>query len=287
MPAPQVPVHALGLFRALLVVALSSLSAFAVDLTQVERRITVEPVYDTSAQQYCMLVFGPEARHRVWLVFDGDSLYVDRNGNGNLTEPDECLKAPDFTPTRHPFREKQRSIVVGNIAVGDQVHTAFTVSQIQYRREPDASNFAITDDRGDLASIWRQVPNGLVYKLSIELDAICYGRFKDLEGKRILHSTKPFPEPLAFAERADNAPIVHFGGPLVLRDASRGVLYRRPESTKMFVGLGTAGLGPGTFVNAGHELVPQGLQPAVTVEFPPRSQGEPPIAMTFVLEERC
>src|SRR5262249_17986366 len=41
---------------------------------------------------YCLLVFGLEAKTRVWLVLDGDTLYVDRNGNGDLTEEGKPVK---------------------------------------------------------------------------------------------------------------------------------------------------------------------------------------------------
>jgi hypothetical protein len=51
--------------------------SFAVDLTKVDRTIVKEPSYK-SKPKYCLLVFGPEAKTRVWLVQDGDTLYVDR-----------------------------------------------------------------------------------------------------------------------------------------------------------------------------------------------------------------
>ena len=35
---------------------------------------------------YCLLAFGPKADFRVWLILDGEKLYVDRNGNGDLTD---------------------------------------------------------------------------------------------------------------------------------------------------------------------------------------------------------
>jgi WD40 repeat protein len=38
-------------------------------------------------------VFGPEAKTRIWLVLDGKTLYVDRNGNGDLTEDGEKVAA--------------------------------------------------------------------------------------------------------------------------------------------------------------------------------------------------
>ena len=51
-----------------------------------DRRLTKEPVYRT----YYLLAFGPEAKTSVWLsVFDGTTLYVDRNADGDLTQPGE------------------------------------------------------------------------------------------------------------------------------------------------------------------------------------------------------
>jgi hypothetical protein len=42
--------------------------------------------------KYCLLVFGPQAKARVWLVLDGRDLYLDRNGNADLTEPGERIQ---------------------------------------------------------------------------------------------------------------------------------------------------------------------------------------------------
>jgi hypothetical protein len=63
----------------------------AIDLTKIERTIAKEPAY-RNQPKYCLLVFGPEAKFRVWLVLDGDVLYVDRNGNGDLTEAGERME---------------------------------------------------------------------------------------------------------------------------------------------------------------------------------------------------
>src|SRR5262245_26057979 len=61
----------------------------APDLTRIDRRIAKEPAYRSKEPRYCLPVFGPEAKTRVWLVFDGDTLYADVNGNGDLTEAGE------------------------------------------------------------------------------------------------------------------------------------------------------------------------------------------------------
>src|SRR5262245_14914174 len=69
--------------------------AAAVDLTRIDRSLRKEPAYQSKTPQYCLLVFGPQAKVRVWLVLDGDALYLDRNGNGDLTDPGERLPARD------------------------------------------------------------------------------------------------------------------------------------------------------------------------------------------------
>jgi hypothetical protein len=67
----------------------------AADLTKIDRAIAKQPVYQSQSPKYCLLVFGPEAKTRVWLVLDGDVLYVDRNGNGDLTEKGERIVGED------------------------------------------------------------------------------------------------------------------------------------------------------------------------------------------------
>ena len=57
------------------------------DLTLIPRTIKREPTYESKSPKYCLAVFGKEAAHRVWLVHDGDRLFVDRDGDGELIEP--------------------------------------------------------------------------------------------------------------------------------------------------------------------------------------------------------
>lgn len=59
----------------------------------IDRTIHKEPKY-RGKPQYFLLTFGPEAKKRIWVVLDGDDCYVDRNGNGDLTEAGERAKLP-------------------------------------------------------------------------------------------------------------------------------------------------------------------------------------------------
>src|SRR5579872_2863783 len=62
-----------------------------VDLSKIDRRIAREPNY-AHEPHYALVVFGPRAAHRSWLVMDGDDvLYFDRNGNGDLTDPEDRI----------------------------------------------------------------------------------------------------------------------------------------------------------------------------------------------------
>lgn len=54
------------------------------DLSKIDRTIAKEPAYQ-GKPKYCLVVYGPEAKTRVWLVVDGDTLYADCKGDGDLT----------------------------------------------------------------------------------------------------------------------------------------------------------------------------------------------------------
>lgn len=59
-------------------------------LEKIERQIKQEPDY-SKKPWYCLLVFGEKARTHIWLVLDDKTMYVDRNANGDLTEPGEMV----------------------------------------------------------------------------------------------------------------------------------------------------------------------------------------------------
>ena len=88
----MVSTNLLRFLPALAALGLSTATVVAADSIQVERRIAKEPAYQSRSPKYCLLVFGAEAKTRVWLVLDGDTLYVDRNANGDLTEANERIK---------------------------------------------------------------------------------------------------------------------------------------------------------------------------------------------------
>jgi hypothetical protein len=78
---------------ALLIAGGTALSALGADLSRIDRTIAKEPRYQ-HRPKYCLLILGPKATKRIWLVVDGNTLYVDRNGNGDLTEKGQSAVWP-------------------------------------------------------------------------------------------------------------------------------------------------------------------------------------------------
>ena len=155
--------------------AVSSAPATAIDLTKIDRTITKEPAYKAKPK-YCLLVFGPEAKFRVWLVIDGDTLYVDRNGNGDLTEPGDkvvwkvvgktmdlgSINGPDGMPGSKLLLRKFPASV--SLIVSDQA------KQRYYVGDPDSDPLVFGDRPADAPVV--HVGGPLTFDLS-HYDRLC------------------------------------------------------------------------------------------------------------------
>ena len=71
-------------------------------LSTIDRTIKKEPQY-VKQPKYALVAFGPKAEFKVWVVIDGDVIYIDRDGNGDLTEKGERqeIKDPKKDVVRH------------------------------------------------------------------------------------------------------------------------------------------------------------------------------------------
>jgi len=273
---------------ALLASVFGNAAAQTADLARVDRSIRREPTY-RSTPRYCLLVFGPKAEHRVWLVLDGDSLYVDRNGNGDLTEAGERVAVPKWEPAKeHPAHSHERRTRAGALHLGGLTHTDLVVVQTQYRRKIDP---AVKDARGwqsHVDDIWRQTGDGITVMVYLDLDPRCYQLFKTEKNRKLRHcsSAEWKGQYLTFARSPGEAPVLHFGGPLTFR-VSQAELRRGNTPNKLIANLGTVGLGRGAFVEMNYDLVPDGSDPLIEVEFPARQRGGPPLVRKFALDDRC
>src|SRR5271155_5303827 len=117
------------------------------------------------------------------MVKDGETLYVDRNANGDLTEPGES-----FTPTERrefntiddgkPAAYRQLKYMVGDLAPSDRAtkHTGLELTQYQIGDKP----------------------------AEVVLSLLVNGETKQYAGWTSL-----------FCESRELAAIVHFGGPMI------------------------------------------------------------------------
>jgi hypothetical protein len=182
-------------------VGVAGLDARAADLTAIKRVIGKEPVYQ-GRPRYCLLVFGPEAKTRIWMVRDDRNLYMDRDSTGDLAaagakvagDPNRYMNIPDIGAPGH---RKNLSL------------------------HPAGDQFRLT--------------------LSVKGDERQYVGIGLME--------KP-----TWGDKAENAPIIHFDGPMSLAqygppvNVPRVVDHRRRAASLRLL-VGTPGLGKGTFAS--------------------------------------
>jgi hypothetical protein len=143
------------------------------DLIKIDRTILKEPSYRTKSPKYCLLVFGLKAKTRVWLVLDGDLLYVDRDGDGDLTGAGERVEVPEFKPGDGPFHDGERQVDLGSVKDGELTHPGLTFSQTRYRKtigKLDANRKRKAAEwQAYLDRIRRQAPDGVADMVTVKL----------------------------------------------------------------------------------------------------------------------
>ena len=225
----------------------------AADLTKLDRKIAKEPVYKNKPL-YCLVTFGPELRPCIWLVLDGDILYVDRNGNGDLTEAGKRLELKDHNWAQFPEAE---------IEAADHVKRKLSLFIYDWQ----AGQAAGPDENGPELTIWDQGNR-------------TYGAWGDHESAVI------------WGQRPETAPILHVGGPLQMgfEVRAKAAFTRKTEDTfELNVGVGTKGIGKGSFVHLKYwnGAIPDQLQPKARLEFSNKTPGGPPVRLEVTLQHRC
>jgi hypothetical protein len=238
----------LGVTAALLVMMIAGQPAAGVDLSKIERRIVRESVYETGKPKYCLLVFGPQAKTRVWLVLDGKALYVDRTGKGDLTGPGKRLKN-DFPRNTKVAR----------------YHTGPIIAADGKTRFPEVVVLVLEKGRAN-----RRV------RIDVSLPVGVRTNWAD---RQRIGEERDFQ----FADRPGDAPILHFAGPLKLAlEDPKQVFLRGDKPSLLPVVVGTPGLGRGTFAAVVFESnAPAGV---AQIAFPNRKAGGKPIVTEVALK---
>jgi len=199
-------------------------------LEKINRRIVAEPEYE-STPRYVLLAFGEDARSLLWLVEDGRALYVDRNGNGDLT---------DDGPPVEPSDERQLG------TIGRRYE--FVVGDLEF---PDGTRHSelLLKRWGDDHS-----EDGTAVTITVNGVTPMYAGWSPLS-----------------AESPEKARIIHFGGPLEpikLRGKSF-TLKSRPQ--RLSVALINRGLGERAHARLNYKAVPDTVVPVVEITWPTAS----------------
>lgn len=226
-----------------LVAPIWALPAQSADLTKIERTIGKEPAYQSQTPKYCLLVFGPEAKTKAWLVADGDVLHVS-NSEGDLTGAGSRIVRV------HQYTGGER-FLVGHVLDAD----------------------AKTKHAG--LDFYR---NGDTFRL-------CFGA--DGPTSKQVAGDDPGNK-LRFADRPQDAPIVHFGGPIEIgMYGSSSILERKAGEIRF--GIGTPGLGEGTFAALQGCACPKGARQGhitADIEFPKAGAPGETITVQTTLRNR-
>jgi hypothetical protein len=243
--------------------------AQAADLAKIERKIARQPA--CKAPKYCLLVFGPDAQFRVWLVQDGETLYVDLNGNGDLTEAGEKVAIKQKEKT-------YRSFEAGDLHDGKLRHTGLLVGQMLATPEwVGDQEFARLKQKGSEPWVWTlglsaERPADDARKLPRHIKYIING-----DGLGML----------VFADRPEDAPIVHLNGPWTLGLQDTKGRFVVGEKSQLQIGVGTQGIGAGTFSFVMYaNTIPDDVYPLADITFPAKAGGKP-ITSHAVLKSRC
>jgi hypothetical protein len=248
----------------------------AADLSELDRTIRKEPAY-VGKPRYCLLVFGPEARDRVWLVQDRDTLYVDRNGNGDLTEAGKKVSAQKYDGQQ----ENSYWFQAGDLHIGGKVHKGLSVSFSPLKR------YATYPSLADIPAIrdsFKANPAAVVASLSMDVEST---RFKGngVDGRIIQQAgAYDLTGVLSFAEKPADAPVIHFDGPLTITLYGEVPTLRLGRTEDLVLMVGTPGRGGGSFAMLQYaDTIPDGVHPIVEI----RGSGNPPVKELFELKERC
>lgn len=227
--------------------------ARGVDYDAVDRAIGKEPGY-TGAPQYALLLFGREAKLRVWAVLDGDTLHLDRNADGDLIDEGE----------RFEKIEQARGCELAD-PDGKTRYVIESLSKYEDGEPGEQHLMAFIDIEGPIA----------------------YGQYCDVKLTDAAKSANVahFHGPLTAGPITVNFKVPE-GYSLVKGDS--------PTDLRMMVGTLSAKHHCWVVVRSHHDVdgtdtyaFRKGVCPEVDVEFPSASPGDPPLKRTYKLEEFC
>lgn len=245
-----------------------------IDLAKIERKIRHEPKYQ-GQPHYALFLFGPHAEHKVWFVVDGDSVaYIDRNGNGDLTDPEDKVELDQqatarFGRTSSGYLKSMHIFPLGEV-FGSSLNFHLWVRNL---------DFDMSGERPVIQKWYQEMSdkhwvNGSLYRV----------------GKEKMHSQNP----LLLTQTPEEAQISRFDGPLTfsLSRSDYTKLEDWPRKTQLSIHIGWENLLAKDCSSKGFALTS-----LATTDLPPEIHPEAVISYEdstgkqhqerLVLNERC
>lgn len=239
------------------------------DLRARANEIVKEPDYG-GVPYYALLAFGEEAETQTWLVVDGKTVYLDRNGNGDLTEQDERIRLDEEATANNVSGSSEYTgfnvFDLGNIAGHDFVFEVWVINE-DFRPEPNEKESTTRYRQERLENGWM---NASLYRTS--------------EGGAQI--------PVLLCPKPQHAQISHIAGPLTFDLKWRDQKLDRDASPIFDIHIGTPGVAilngrSPVFSNLSTEQVPEHIIPTAVFTFANQKDGDKPIVLTVNLDLRC
>ncbi|MHC4940686.1 MAG: hypothetical protein ACYTHK_17230 [Planctomycetota bacterium] len=249
-------------------------AARGTELSEIDRSIRRLPKFKESKQFYALVALGAKANTRVWIVIDGDDLYFDRNGNGDLAEAGE-----KFAGKSRRGREKATRVVSwkpDRLTTSNrytEIRVAFSLLNQKWRPGRHAPNRAYLERYMGLVS---KTPDANLSTVTLTI-----------AGRRRCICTA------MFTTTPETAPVFRADGPLGVGVVETILPFRfergeNPEPLRVTVGTqGHGGDQPGCFSQLHYDEFPKDARPIAVVEFPARLRGRRLPPREYKLARRC
>jgi hypothetical protein len=229
--------------------SLTASTTLAVEQDTIDRTIVAEPTYQSAAPRYVLLLFGPQSK-RVWVVLDGDTVYIDRKSDGDLTsKKNRFEKATDgrMISVEIPDADGKTSYVISNVErLANEIPTA------------------------GCACIHVMIFGTVTYKQYSVVDLA-----NSPQTATLAHFNGPLTiGPATVESKPDSSLKLHTGNGSAELRAMVGTFspYGRP------VVVVSEDMGRDQF---------RGYLPMVDIEFPAKAAGDSPVRQRYLLDETC
>jgi hypothetical protein len=230
-----------------------SLNPAPVALASLRKQEPIPPQNLSDGALFFIVVTGQEALHHIWCIADRETLYIDKNGDGRLSEQESERLFDRMLERDTPWTKK--------VATDD-----FSLPETPGRRGYPSMRVRITwvdprwgttqKDLGDFLAAAQTLEDPHLVWIDLTMRDTCRQLAVTVGGKT-----------------AESAPVLHFDGPLTLglsgleSSLSSPRLRRGKEIPKLRIGVGTPGVGRGSFVRTTYFEIPKSLRPSGVIEY--------------------